>query len=254
MKNFKRIFSIILLSGIIIGNSFAYSQSLRNRYLIGLRAGLSIPSLKGGNTPLSEGYTSRSGLGFGLFVADKFTNSFAVQVELTYVNEGGVRNGMQPITDPAVPQDLILYANFKNEAIFNYVEIPLLAKYCTSLLENLHFYVGAGPYMGILVEAKTKTSGISRIYWDKEGKVPIIVNGEPLPPQNFDNVRDIRSDIKKTNFGLMGSIGLSTRFLGNIISLDARGAYGLTKIQKDPKNGENNVGYFLITLAYAIEL
>jgi hypothetical protein len=253
MKKFTNVFSIILLVGIII-SQVSYAQNKSNRNLIGLRAGLSVPNLSGGNTPQSQGYTSRSGGGYGLFFTDKFTNNFAIQAELTYVNEGGVKVGMQQITDPAAPQNLPLYANFKNEAIINYVEIPILAKYCLALSDNLQFYVDAGPYMGILAEAKTQTSGTSNIYLDEQGKIPLTVNGEPLPPQNFSNTQDIHSDIKSTNFGIMGSIGFSTRFLSNILSLDARGAYGLTKIQKDPANGENNVGYFLITLGYAIEI
>ncbi len=253
MKKITNIFSIVILLGIIAlvseGNNL-YAQA----NLIGLRAGLSVPNLSGGNTPQSQGYTSRSGMGYGLFFTDKFTDNFAIQAELTYVNEGGVKVGMQQITDPAVPANLTLYANFKNEAIINYVEIPILAKYCISLSDNLQFYVDAGPYMGILAEAKTQTSGTSNIYLDEQGKVPLTVNGEPLPAQNFNNTQDIQPNIKNTNFGIMGSIGFSTRFLSNILSLDARGAYGLTKIQKDPANGENNVGYFLITLGYAIEI
>ncbi len=101
----------------------------------GLKGGISIPDLSGGGgNPLSENYTSRLAANFGLLSDFHLYKRLSLQVELNYAGQGGKRNGVQPITDlppdlaSQVPPGSYLYANFKNKAVLNYLELPVMAK------------------------------------------------------------------------------------------------------------------------------
>ena len=225
---------------------------------IGVNGGISVPQLRSsGNNELSEGYESRLAATFGLFADLGITQQFSVKVAVNYAGQGGKRQGMQPVT--AIPPDLsqllspgtMLYADFKNEAILNYLEIPVTAKFTWG--DKLKYYINAGPYAGILLSATQKTEGTSPFYLDKAGTQPLGIQGHPMPAQSFRADIDIKKDINPINFGLTGGIGL-TYPLGEAseIILDARGAYGLTSIQKDTKaNGKSHTGGLFLTLGYA---
>jgi hypothetical protein len=225
---------------------------------LGVKAGLSIPDLKGGTTPQSVGYTSRTGPDFGLLAYKNLSEHFALQAELSYVSQGGVKKGIQ-VLDPAmltgisVPPGISLYARFKNKAIMNYLELPLLAKYSFKIFKTHLLYVDAGPNFGYLLNAKTKTSGKSQIFIDQSG-TPLTIEGQPLPEQDFTVETDIRNDLKKINIGITGGVGVSRTFGPGDLILDLRGSYGFTNVQKDPANGKNNTGCLVISLGYAIPL
>ena len=164
---------------------------------------------------------------------------------------------MQPVTaiPPALSQMLppgtMLYADFKNESVLNYLEMPVTAKFTWG--DKLKYYINAGPYAGILLNATQKTEGTSQLYLDKKGMQPLGIQGQPMPAQSFKADTDIKQDINTINFGFTGGIGLAypVKGAGEII-LDARGAYGLTPIQKDTKaNGKSCTGGLFLTLGYA---
>ena len=164
---------------------------------------------------------------------------------------------MQPVT--AVPADLLqllppgtmLYANFQNEAILNYLEIPITAKFTWG--DRLKYYINAGPYAGVLLNATQKTDGTSQLYLDNRGTQPLGIQGQPMPAQVFNANTDIKKDINLVNFGLTGGIGLTYPVGGSgQVILDARGAYGITTIQKDKDaNGKSRTGGLFLTLGYA---
>lgn len=60
--------------------------------------------------------------------------NFAIRVMLTYSGLGSKRNGMQPVTSippglsQLIPRGVNIYANFNNESILNYLELPVMAK------------------------------------------------------------------------------------------------------------------------------
>ena len=230
---------VILLAG--GGAAFA------NQLWVGFHGGPSVPNLSGGTNEISEGYTSRFGPYFGIFGDYIMRPYFSVRGEINYSSEGGKRNGMQPFTpDPALglPSGMTVYASFNNEAIIDYLEIPVLAKLDWG--QTIRFFVDAGPYLGFLVRAKTVTRGSSPVYQDKAGKTAL------SPAQSFDADTNIRQDINSTNFGAAGGLGVEMPYGPGDIVFDAHFSYGFTNIQKDTAlNGKNNTGSLAFTVGYS---
>jgi hypothetical protein len=225
---------------------------------IGFNGGISVPQLRSsGGNEISEGYESRLAIVFGGFADLGITQQFSIKAVVNYTGQGGKRKGMQPVT--AIPPDLsqllppgaMLYANFQSEAVLNYLEIPVTAKFTWG--DKLKYYINAGPYAGVLLSATQKTEGTSQLYLDKAGTQPVGIQGQPMPALSFKADTDIKKDINPLNFGLTGGIGLAYPVGGaGEIILDGRGALGLTSIQKDTKaNGKSNTGGLFLTLGYA---
>lgn len=249
-----RIVSLMIIIFFVCTN-VGISQSV----ILGLKGGLSIPNLKGGGTPQSEGYTSRLAPNFGIFANIPFDSKFSLQGEILFSGQGGKREGMQPIgggmDELPVPIGLDLYASFNNETIINYLEFPVLARYSFIGTDNgFDVYIEGGAYLGVLLDATVHTEGESMIYLDSEGNVPIEIGGNPLPPQNFENETNITDKINDANFGITGGIGTTYNFSGQQLSLELKGVYGFIPIQADEKNGSNNTGALYVTLGYGIRL
>ena len=153
-----------------------------------------------------------------------------------------------------VPEGTSLYANFKSEAIMNYIELPLLAKYNIPVNSKCKLYIDAGPNFGYLVVGKNNTSGMSQIYLDLAGTMPLSVEGQPLPAQDFKADTDIKNDLKKMNVGFTGGVGLARNLGPGDIIFDLRGSYGFIKVQKDSANGQNNTGCLVISVGYALKI
>lgn len=221
---------------------------------IGLHGGLSIPDIRGGTTEQSTGYTSRLGPFFGLFYDFPVRPRFALRAEVNYVGQGGKRNGMQPISADQVsglpvPPDVTLYADFRNETILDYVEIPLMVR--LNWQRRPRFYVGAGPYIGFLIRARTVTGGTSSLYADASG-TPLLIGGEPVPAVSFDGHTDIKQDVNSRNAGIAGGVGLESPFGAGAFSVDAHFSLGLSNIEKDPaQNGENHTGAVVVAIGYS---
>jgi hypothetical protein len=226
---------------------------------VGLHGGLSIPDLSGGSgNQLSTGYTSRLAANFGLQGEWHVYQRFSIEVELNYAGQGGQRNGVQPITNlppslaAEVPPGDYLYANFKNKAVLNYLELPVMARF--SWGRTLIFYANGGPYMGYLLHAEEKTKGTSTIYEDAKGD-PLTIQGYPVPPQDFTANTDITSSIKRFNVGATGGVGLALPLAPrDKVFFDARFEYGFINIQKSSVDGTNNTGNVLLSLGYSRRL
>jgi hypothetical protein len=175
-----------------------------------------------------------------------------------FSGQGGKRDGMQPISDLpniTVPPNTTLYANFDNETIINYLEIPILISYMFNADNSgISEYIDAGPYVGILLNAKTKTSGNSYIYVDKDGRIPLSIDGYELPSQNFDSETITTSDIKSLNIGISGGIGVNLKLGSGQLNLDLRGVYGFIPIQSNDANGSNNTGALYLTIGYGLKI
>ncbi len=234
------------------------------KIVLGINGGISIPQLRSsGNNEVSEGYSSRTGPVFGVYADWKLTNMLALRTQFDYSSQGGKRNGMQPVTDPPpqlvqmLPPGTKLYANFKNEAILNYFEIPVMLKLKVGEgTGKFHYYVDLGPYIGFLLNAHQKTSGTSQFYLDKAGTMPLTVGGNPLPAQSFDANTDVKDDLHGTNFGFTGGGGMGYALTKKqFLILDVRGALGITDLQIDTeKNGKSHTGGLFVTLSYAIQM
>jgi len=190
----------------------------------GVKGGISIPSLRGGNSEISEGYSSRMGPDAGIYMGDRLSDAFAVQVE----------------------------------ALYSCLEVPVVIRYSINTRGSLglsNLYVDAGPYVGFLLSATNRTGGVSSLYLDKSG-TPLLLPpaGQPVPPMDFTATTDVSSDISNVSAGITGGIGFEKSLGPGDIVLDARGAYGLKNIQTDPKNGRNNTGNFVIALGYELQI
>ena len=121
---------------------------------------------------LSRDYKSRSGPAFGLTSSLNLSSVFSLCVNVMYSSEGGKRNGFQAFDattfSPLAPAGSYFYATFDNESILNYLEIPVMLKYYIPLNKSSRVFLDFGPYLGILLNAKQKTSGSSIVYADRE--------------------------------------------------------------------------------------
>jgi len=216
----------------------------------GAHAGLSIPNIRGNATDvLSQGFTSRQGPFFGIFFESKISPMFSLVVDLNYTSQGGKKNGVQPITMdiglPPLPQGMYYFADYKNETILDYVEVPVQVR--VAFGTGLRFFVNAGPYVGILVRARAVTGGSSVIYLDEAQTQPVTPG--PVP---FDARTDVKDSLKSTTIGLTGGAGVMHRFGPGDLILEAHFQLGLTTIQKDVvTSGDNQTGAVVVSLGYA---
>jgi hypothetical protein len=236
-----------------------FTPSEGNEIWLGLQGGLSLPNMRGGTTELSRGYSSRQAPFFGLTMDYVLSPSFSIRAEIDYSSQGGVRNGMQPILADQtqglpIPTGLTLYANFDNETIIDYLEVPLMAEFKTG--RRIQFFAGAGPYAGYRVRAKTITSGRSTLYIDSSG-IPLVLPGQtsPLPPMSFNSETDVSEEINRLNLGLCGSIGAKIPFGPGLVVPCVRFNLGLSNIQSHPEiTGKNHTGAFIIAVGYLYRL
>ena len=221
---------------------------------LGFKGGISIPDLSGGGgNPISENYTSRLAANFGLFSDFHVVHNFSIQVELNYAGQGGKRDGMQPVTSGSLtsglPAGTYLWADFKNKAVFNYLELPVLAKLHWG--RTFGVYANLGPYLGYLLHAEEKTKGTSQIYYDQAGTEPLEEQGYPVGPVNFTSNTDITSSLHRFNVGVTGGGGIDWKLDDkNKLLFDARFEYGFVNIQKYDEDGKNNTGNVLISVGY----
>lgn len=248
MVNPRSVIQALLLAGMLASAGEAGAEEVR----LGLKGGLAIPNISGGNdNAFSAGYGSRLAANFGVLAEFGLTNLFSVQGELNFAGQGGKRDGLQAITVPTelqsqVPPGTTLYANYESEAILNYLELPVLAKFGWG--QRWRLYVDGGVFGGLLLNARNETSGTSPIFMDKGGTTMV------APPQSFDASTTVTDDLKRFNFGLAGGGGLAFRTGRHEVMLDLRGAYGLTNIQKDAANGQNHTGSAVVSLGYSFLL
>jgi hypothetical protein len=225
----------------------------------GVHGGLSIPNIRGSSTDVfTSNFSSREGPFFGLSANIGLAGHFSLVVELNYNSQGGTRNGLQVVTElpPGlpVPPGTLLYANFKDDVILNYVELPVMGRFTFG--HKVRFFVNAGPCIGYLVRAEAKTRGSSALYLDKGGTMPIIIPPDTNPlvvSLNADT--DVMSSLKKTNFGLAGGGGVIYPLGRGDLILEAHFQAGLLTIQKDTAtSGSSETGAIVISLGYLFSL
>ena len=251
---------IILMVISLLG--FTFSLSAQN-FTIGVKGGLNIPNLTGGDTqhPLSSGYESRFGATYGGYGEYHMTKHFSVSIGAEYSSQGGVKDKIQAF----VPGDLApfaamfgveyLYADYKSEAKMNYLLVPIMARFSWNLFKSfpLKVYAAVGPFAGFMLNAHQYTSGSSLIYADEAKTIIVPV---PLPPPltsvNFDATTDIKDDLHKFNVGINCLVGFSyTLSQKSSIFVEGGGNYGFISIQKDAANGQSYTGAGTVNFGYA---
>ncbi len=237
----------------------AGGTALANQVQVGLHAGLSVPNIRGGKGIYSQGFRSRTGPFFGIFADYQFETHFSLRAEINYASQGGKRGGMQPITIDLpgliLPPGTILYADFYNEAILDYIEIPMLLELGWG--SKPHFFLNAGPYIGFLIKAKTVTKGSSSIYLDQGKQFPLLLPPyyQPLPPVSFDATTDVKNDINDINAGVAGGGGVAISLGPGSIVVQFHFSWGMTNIQRNAAvYGEDQTGALVFTLGYSLSL
>lgn len=257
-------FLFYTLSIIILHYSQALGQT--NTYL-GLKGGLSIPSLSAGETKndWNRDYESRLGPHFGVFVSLPLTNHFSIVPELNFSGQGGKRNSIQPMSIPeqylALFQQAFstdkdyLFANLNNVSRINYLQLPIHLKYSTpiALKQKLSFHVQAGPYIGYMISGKQIVlSENLAVYMDADGTKQI---PEGLVAEFFgtsiDTTIDAKNDLYRWNYGLSGALGFTYNFNKGQLILEGGGNYGFRYIQKGADHGKNRIGAGMVLLGYA---
>jgi len=227
---------------------------------LGAHGGLSIPDIRGSQTDIfSRGFTSRQGPFFGIFLEAKLDPHFSLVAELNYTSQGGLRKGLQPITmdlPPGlpIPPGTILYANFRNETILDYLEVPIMGR--LTFGSKLRYFVNAGPYVGILLRARAVTEGTSALYLDGAGTMPVIVPPDTQPMEvDLGANTNVKDSLKSTNIGLIGGGGLMHPLGPGDLILEAHFQLGLTTIQKDVEtSGKSQTGAVVVSLGYSFPL
>ncbi|HEY9262389.1 porin family protein [Chitinophaga sp.] len=226
---------------------------------LGARGGISIPNLTAGSgeeTPLSKGYSSRQGPDFGIFGEYHISKLFSIEAMINYSSQGGKKNGFQAFPVPAdkatqlPPGTTYLYADFKSQAKFNYLMVPILAKFGWNLgpKSPLRLYVDAGPFFGFLLNGKQVISGgTSTVYMDEKKTIP-------LGPQDFNSTVDIKDQLNTFNFGVSGNVGLAYLFGRNQVFVEGGGNFGFIDIQKGSANGKNKTGAATASVGYAYRI
>lgn len=242
---------------------------------IGATGGLNIPKLSAfGDNPMSKGYKSKLAGHAGVFAEIHFSDLFSLQPKVEYTQLGGRRNGMQAIPAEMLPAELTslqagfgleyLYADFKSKTSFDYLMIPVLAKLGWDLGKRSPFrvHVGIGPFVSFLLSAKQVTEGRSYLYVDAGGDMTLdylvntlVSNQIQIGEKDMSVDRDIKDEVRSTNYGIAGNLGLSYSIAErHSVFLEGGANYGLVKLQKDAKNGENRIGAATVTLGYAYRI
>lgn len=252
-----------LTSGILIvmaGLLGAAGAGTAGEVKLGAHGGISIPNLRGSEADIfSRGFTSRQGPYFGLTIDLSIAPRFSLAVDLNYASQGGIRSGMQPITmelPPGlpIPPGTILYADFRNDTILDYVEIPVLGQFTFG--KRIRAFLNAGPYVGFLIRAVAVTEGTSALYLDEAGEMPIIIP-PAIDPAEFDlgAKTDVKDSLETVNIGLAGGGGVIFPLGPGELVLEGRFQLGLTTLQKHPEtDGKTRTGAVVISLGYVLPL
>ena len=261
-SGFRVLRTFALLMSLFLVTAFSFAQTADKETHVGLKVGISLPNILGSSDQeITKDYKSRIAPNFGGFVDVGLTRHLSIQAGLDYASQGGKRNGVQPITAtipglPTLPPGQYFFADFKNTAKLDYLEVPVMAKYRFKKDKKIGYYVNAGPYFGFLMKATTVTKGSSTIYVDKN-RTPLLLPpvGTPFPVIPFDAKTDVTDDLNRFNFGITGGGGITFPAKGNYFFIDARGSYGLTTLQKDTINdGKSRTGNLVISFGYAFKI
>lgn len=240
---------------------------------IGARGGLNIPKLTAsGDNPMSKGYSSRLAGNGGIFAEFRFSELFSLQPMIEYTQQGGLRKGMQAIPAAMLPGELgqipsmvgekYLYANFKSETTFDYLMVPVLAKFGWNLSDRrFRVYVSGGPFVSFLLGAHQSTSGTSTLYVDPAGDMSLdyllgSLSGVPAQGEvPMDDERSITDEVYRVNYGVSANVGLSYEVAErHHLLLEVGGNYGFHKLQKSAEIGENRIGAGTVVVGYAFKL
>ncbi|MFT4565461.1 MAG: hypothetical protein ACI9FN_000414 [Saprospiraceae bacterium] len=235
------------------------SGMMMGQISFGVKGGINFPNLSDDSDNIySSDFTSITTASFGILMDFPVSSTFSIQPELMMAGRGGKRNGLQPLPPGNIPSQLsallpagvVPYAEFDNRSTLDYIEIPVLMKLSFGSKFKISPY--AGPYLGILVNAKQKTSGTSPLYLDPNKSIQVTnpLSGQPLTIDLTADI-DTKNEINSSNFGVHGGV-MFTKMTSDIdgFFLDARVTYGFSSLQRNAQLGETKIGSISISFGY----
>jgi len=163
------------------------------------------------------------------------------------------------------------YANVDNTTKCDYVMIPVLAQVGWNIAETpWRVYVNGGPFVSFLLSGKQACKGSSKLFAGESGTTnlwdylpPVIQNivSTEFPsmratlsePVSFSTT-SITSELKSTNFGVTGNVGIRYQCGRNYFFLEAGGNYGFMTVQDDDSNGSNRLGAVTVMVGYSFSI
>ncbi len=202
----------VILSAIAV---MAFGMANAQDVKFGLKGGLNVSNFSGDTEGID--FKSRFGFNAGGFVEIKFSEKFALQPEILYSTQGAkVKN---------FDLDVDGIGTVNADVAFNlaYINVPVMFKYFAAE----KFSLEAGPQIGFLVSAETKT----KVEGYGSSKV------------------DIKDNFESIDFGL--NLGAGYDFTENL-SVGARYNLGLANIAKTEEGDDSKVhnGVFSLSVGY----
>ena len=163
------------------------------------------------------------------------------------------------------------YANIDNTAKYDYVMIPLMAQFgCNIGQSPWRVYVNAGPVASFILSGKQVAKGTGKQYSDALGTttlwnyLPDEVKGFVVAefpniektlgdPVTFHTTK-ITGELKSTNLGVTGNVGIRYKCNSNYFFIEMGGNYGFSTVQDDTTNGSNRLGAASVMVGYAFSL
>ena len=187
MKFLIGLMTAILITGIA---SAQHGNSPAGRVNIGIKGGVNVYNVHNDN---NTEYDPRIGFNFGLLGHIHLNTNFAIQPEIVYSAQGAKQT----------------VDNGTNNLNLDYINVPVLLQY---MFDN-GLRLQAGPQVGFLVSAKSKTG---------------------------NNSIDVKNDMNPIDFAL--SFGTSYVFPSTGFGIDARYNLGLNNINKNGTVNSTNRG------------
>jgi len=171
----KSTFKLTLITLLLLCNNL-HAQ----RITLGVKGGLSIPTISGGtsNNPLFDSNSFKIGGDFGIYGEYNLSATFSYSIGIEYSSQGGLNKFQAYPTPPDWTQygfGASVYSNFKSEIQLNYLIIPILARQHWRINNKYNIYAGVGPFLGYLLNANRRvTSG--PIYSDQKRTPPSLIS------------------------------------------------------------------------------
>jgi hypothetical protein len=195
---------------------------------IGGHAGINIANQRittGSDSVKAPGTRDITGLNLGATVGYSFSEMFAVQAELKFLQKGFDLS------------EEIMGIKFSSQTTMNYLEIPVLAK--VSFGESFKFFLNAGPSLGIALTGKSVTE----------------VMGQKEEQDLFEKNAEGKTAVSRMDFSLAVGGGIGIQAGPGTVGLEVRYLMGMSNLLTEPDGSESlkNEG-FGITLGYTFPI
>jgi hypothetical protein len=158
----------------------------------------------------------KPGLMGGVFISYKLSESFALQLEPTYIQQGGNLISILDYPLLLVPDPPFLFEVRDQRITFHNIDLPLLIKFEIPV-GGLKVFAVAGPTIAYNIRTETQTDVSAR----SVDEIPVYYY--------FHQEDNISSDIKSWQYGAVGGLGFETPVGKHTLMFDIRYRYSLNK-------------------------